>query len=48
MEEHSKRKNIKINEGMHLSENTREGIQRERERDRMEGAGGGEDRGMTW
>ena len=46
MEEHSERKNIKINEGRHSSERER---QRERDRE-MEGeerGGGGEDRGMT-
>lgn len=44
MEEHSKRKNIKINEGRHSSERER------RERGMIEGEkrdGGGEDRGMS-
>jgi len=46
VEEHSERKNIKINERMHSSESTKEGIQRERKGDRTEGVG--EDGGMTW
>ena len=47
MEEHSERKNIKINEGRHSSERERD---RERETERWREnreTGGGEDRGMT-
>lgn len=48
MEEHSKRKSTEINEGMHSSESTREGMQREGSGGRIRRAGGEGRGGEEW